>query len=230
MINLSRRSTLFFLQIIFVNIILLSISHANSVPAPQKLMEDTSAQMIKEFMAKSDAIKTDPEIAHQLIKNNLVPNINFPLMSRWVLGKNWRKATPAQQQEFIAEFQNLVVKFYSSALLQFLEQNDLNEDIIQFKPFRGKLKDKYATVRSQVIPPGGAEPVKVSYDLYYGKSGKWQVYDVTIEGISLVTTYRSSFKSIISKKGMDALLTELKDKNSALNSAENTPRISAKIK
>ncbi|MCU7819600.1 MAG: ABC transporter substrate-binding protein [gamma proteobacterium symbiont of Lucinoma myriamae] len=231
MFNLSRRITLIFLQMIFINIVLLSISYADSIPVPQKLMEETSAQMIKEFMANTEAIKADPHIAHKLINDNLVPKINFPLMSRWVLGKNWRKATPAQQQEFIKEFQSLVVEFYSKALLQFLEDNKLHEDLIKFMPFRGKIKDKYATVRSQVYPPSGAQPVRVNYDLYHSKkSGLWQVYDVTIEGISLVTTYRSSFKQIISQKGMDALLAELKDKNSALNSSENTAQLITKEK
>ncbi|MCK5664909.1 MAG: ABC transporter substrate-binding protein [Thiotrichaceae bacterium] len=203
------------------------MSYADSVPVPQKLMEDTSRQMVKAFMENTEAIKTDPQIAHQLINDNLVPNINFPLMSRWVLGKYWRKATAAQRQEFIVGFQALVVKFYSSALLEFLEKNNINEDIIKFKPFRGELKGKYATVRSQVNPPGGAQPVMVNYDLYFGKAGTWQVYDVSIEGISLVTTYRSSFKQIISQKGMDTLLAELKDKNSTLNNSENTSQLTA---
>jgi len=219
------RCTRLLLSTMLINIVLLSMSYADSVPVPQKLMEDTSRQMVKAFMENTEAIKTDPQIAHQLINDNLVPKINFPLMSRWVLGKNWRKATAAQRQEFIVEFQALVVKFYSSALLEFLENSNINEDIIKFKPFRVELKDKYAMVRSQVNPPGGGEPVKVNYDLYYGKAGKWQVYDVTIEGISLVTTYRSSFKQIISQKGMDALLAELKDKNSTLINSEKTSQL-----
>ena len=150
-------------------------------------------------------------------------------MSRWVLGKNWKKASPEQQQKFIAEFQKLVVKFYSKALVQFLSQNNLTDDIITFTPFRGKLDGKYATVRSQVNPLNGAAPVKVNYDLYLSKkTGLWQVYDVSVEGISLVTTYRSSFKQIISQKGMDALLSELANKNSKLNNPEAKPQIEKK--
>jgi len=134
-------------------------------------------------------------------------------MSRWVLGKNWRKATPSQKEEFQIEFQSLVIKFYSEALLQFLQDNQINKDMIKFMPFRGTIKDKYATVRSQIYPPSGAEAIKVNYELYYGKSKQWQVYDVKIEGISLVSTYRSSFNNIVSKKGMDTLILELKNKN-----------------
>ena len=219
MFNLFNRATLAIIQSIGITLILISGTYADAVPIPQKLMEDTSKKMIAAFQAQTEAIRTDPKIADQLINDNLVPNINFPLMSRWVLGKNWKKATPEQRQTFIAEFQKLVVKFYSKALVQFLSQNNLTDDIITFTPFRGKLEGKYATVRSQVNPLNGAAPVKVNYDLYLSKkTGLWQVYDVSVEGISLVTTYRSSFKQIISQKGMDALLNELKDKNSSINS------------
>ena len=226
MFNLFNRATLAIIQSIGITLILISGTYADAVPIPQKLMEDTSKKMIAAFQAQTEAIRTDPKIADQLINDNLVPNINFPLMSRWVLGKNWKKATPEQRQTFIAEFQKLVVKFYSKALVQFLSQNNLTDDIITFIPFRGKLEGKYATVRSQVNPLNGAAPVKVNYDLYHRKkTGLWQVYDVSVEGISLVTTYRSSFKQIISQKGMDALLDELKDKNSSINSPKEKPLV-----
>jgi phospholipid transport system substrate-binding protein len=205
------------LQAIFLGLLLISIAHADSTVVPQQLMEQTSKEMVKAFMDQTETIRKDPQVAHRLIDENLVPKINFPLMSRWVLGKNWKIASPEQQQEFIVAFRELVIKFYSKALVQYLEKNNLTEDIITFIPFRGKIDSKYATVRSQVNPPNGAEPVKVNYDLYHSKSGQWQVYDVSVEGVSLVTTYRSSFNNIIKNKGMDALLAELKDKNSQLN-------------
>lgn len=229
MFNLFNRATLAIMQSIVIALILISGTYADSVPAPQQLMEDTSKKMIAAFQEKTEAIRTDSKVADQLINDNLVPKINFPLMSRWVLGKNWKKASPEQQQKFIAEFQKLVVKFYSKALVQFLSQNNLTDDIITFTPFRGKLDGKYATVRSQVNPLNGAAPVKVNYDLYLSKkTGLWQVYDVSVEGISLVTTYRSSFKQIISQKGMDALLSELENKNSKLNNPEAKPQIAKK--
>lgn len=220
-----------FMQSVVLALLLFSNTYAQSgaeapTVEPQKLMEDTSREMIQAFMAQTEAIRKDPEVANRLINENLVPNINFTLMSRWVLGRNWKKATKEQQQEFIKEFKLLVVKFYSRALIEYLQSNELSQDMITFIPFRGELKGKYATVRSQVNPPNGNEPVKVNYDLYLSKkTKKWQVYDVSVEGISLVTTYRSSFKQIITQKGMDALLTELKDKNSKLNSLGVKPQV-----
>jgi phospholipid transport system substrate-binding protein len=217
MINLSINKTITLIQVIITSLLLFSTVYADT-PKPQQLMEETSRKMIVQFQANSTKIHNDPQIALSLINDNLVPKINFPLMSRWVLGKNWKKASKPQQQLFIHRFQKLVVKFYSKALLEYLTTNSINDDIITFIPFRGKLKGKYATVRSHVNPPNGAKPINVNYELYHSKkTGLWQVYDVSVEGISLVTSYRSSFKQIISQKGMDALLLELKNKTSAVN-------------
>ncbi len=233
MFNYFRHTTVQAVFVLFISLFCVSTAYAesastDSIPVPQQLMEDTSKEMIQAFKESTEAIRNDPGVAHQLINEHLVPKVNFPLMSRWVLGKNWKKATPVQQTEFVAEFQTLVVKFYSKALIQFLSKNNLTDDIITFHPFRGNLKGKYATIRSQVNPLGGGVPIKVNYDLYHNKSGQWQVYDVSVEGISLVTTYRSSFKQIVSKKGMDALLAELKNKNSSLYKDEPKPLIAEK--
>ncbi|MCU7834745.1 MAG: ABC transporter substrate-binding protein [gamma proteobacterium symbiont of Taylorina sp.] len=200
--------------------LLLSDSFAASVPEPQRILEETSKRMIKLFIEKSEDIRKDPEIAHILIQDSLITKINFELMSRWVLGRNWKKASPAQQHEFVRVFKALVIKFYSKGLIGYLAKHDLEEDVITFKPFRGKISSKYVTVRSFVKPPGNAEPVNVDYDLYHNRAGQWQVYDVSIEGISLVTSYRSSFKKIIKEEGMDALLSQLREKNIKLDKSK----------
>ena len=204
------------IQALLVVLFLTSVSYADSIPEPQRIMEETSKKMIKAFMTQTDAIRKDPQVAHDLIRGSLVPKVNFKLMSRWVLGSNWKAASTQQQHEFVKEFKELVIKFYSKGLLQYLSKNDLKEDLISFRPFRGKLDSKYTTIRSLVHPPKGGEPIKVNYEMYHNKAGKWQVYDVSIEGISLVTTYRSSFKQIIKQKGMDALLSELREKNTRI--------------
>jgi len=221
----SHNLFIYLLRILLLSVLLVSYSQASTPGEPQQIMEKTAKQMLNAFIREEEAISKDPDIAFDLINTNLVPKINFPLMSRWVLGKNWKKASLIQRQQFIAEFKTLVVEFYTHALIQYLQGNNLSTDIITFKPFRGKKNSKYATVRSQVNPPNGANPIKVNYDLYRNKKGLWQVYDVTIEGISLVTTYRSSFKQIISQQGMDGLLKELKNKNSTLINPKKTSQL-----
>jgi len=206
----------------------MSNSFANSTPEPQRMMEETSQKMIRLFIDKSDNIRKDPGVAHALIQDSLVPKINFELMSRWVLGRNWKKSSSDQQLEFTRAFKELVIKFYSKGLISYLSKHELKEGVIIFKPFRGKIKSKYVTVRSTVNPPGNTAPVNVNYDLYHNRAGQWQVYDVTIEGISLVTSYRSSFKKIIKEKGMESLLAQLRDKNSKLDQSESVELITNK--
>ena len=206
-----------FLFSILLSLCCISLSFANTVPEPQRILEKTSTEMLQLFMEKSDDISKDPEIAHTLIREHLISKINFKLMSRWVLGSNWKKSTPEQQQEFVIVFKELVIKFYSKALLEYLSKYELEPGLISFKPFAGKIKGKYTTIRSLINPPGGAEPINVNYDMYHNKAGQWQVYDISIEGISLVTSYRSSFKKVIKEQGMDALLSQLREKTLKLN-------------
>ena len=204
-------------SLLCINFMLLSTGFANSTPEPQRIMEDTSREMIQFLIDKSDDIRKDPEVAHTKIRTHLIKQINFKLMSRWVLGSNWKKASAEQQQEFIQVFKGLVIKFYSQALIEYLSSNELAVGIISFKPFRGKTDSKYATIRSSINPPGNPEPINVNYDLYHNKAGKWQVYDISIEGISLVTSYRSSFRKVIKEQGMQALISQLREKTSKLN-------------
>jgi len=196
-------------------------AYAESLPEPQLVMEETSKRMVQAFIDHSEAINKNPQLAHDLINENLLPKINFTLMSRYVLGKNWKKATPAQQQEFITQFRELLIKFYSRALLQYLQSNKIHADIITFKPFRGKKDSRYVTVRSLLNPPDGAAAIQVNYELYQSKkSGLWQVYDLSIEGISMVTNYRTSFNESIAKNGIDGLIKELKDKVKTLKQSK----------
>lgn len=197
----------FFIAILCL--LLAPLTQANATD-PQSLLEDTSKVMLKALHDNTPAIRQDPQIAYDLIDQHLLPNIDFDLMSRWVLGKNWRKATVDQQNEFILQFRSLVTQFYTKALLDYLQTNDVDENLIVFQPFKGSDHDKYATVRSRITPPDGQPPVQVNYELRRNKADEWKVYDVSVEGVSLVTTYRSSFNQIVAKSGMDGLIDEVR--------------------
>lgn len=206
-----------FFSSLLISMFLVSISLANFIPEPQRILEEASKEMIQLFIEKSDDIRQEPEIAHHLIREYIISKINFKLMSRWVLGSNWKKASPDQRQKFLTVFKQLIIKFYSKTLIEYLVKNNLAADIIIFKTFHGKINSKYVTIRSSINPSGGAEPVNVNYDMYHNKAGLWQIYDITIEGISLVTSYRSSFKKIVKEQGMDSLISQLQDKTSQID-------------
>ena len=127
-------------------------------------------------------------------------------MSRWVLGKYWRQANSDQQARFVSEFRTLLVRTYAKALLEYTDEK------IVFPPMPALAEGSdEATVRSEVQLDHG-DPVSINYSLHR-KNGAWKVYDIAIDGISLVTNYRGSFASQIRDQGMEAMLAKLVERN-----------------
>lgn len=198
-------------------LLFLPLTASSSDLAPHELVVQVTEKLEQELFDKSNELKDNPKLTSQLIEKHLVPHINFPLMSRYVLGKNWRKADKQQREEFIVLFHDLLVKFYSKAFVKYLKTNTINKGMIEFLPFRGKKGSKYATVKSKLVHKKSAPPIAVNYQLYQGKTKGWKVYDINVEGISLVTSYRSNFNQLIKQKGITGLLADLQEKINKLN-------------
>jgi phospholipid transport system substrate-binding protein len=126
-------------------------------------------------------------------------------MTRIAMARNWRLASPEQQKELTREFRTLLVRTYSTALTSYRDQ------AIEFKPLRARPEDTEVTVRSEVRQPG-AQPVSIDYEMEKTPDS-WKVYDVTIGGVSLVTTYRETFAAEVREHGVDGLIKALASKN-----------------
>jgi phospholipid transport system substrate-binding protein len=126
-------------------------------------------------------------------------------MSRSVLGKHWLNATEKQREAFVHEFRVLLVRTYSTALLEYHDQS------IEYLPLRGEAGATDVTVRTEVRRSNGPS-IPISYDLYFS-NGQWLVYDVNIDRVSLVANYRSSFSTQIRRDGLDSLLEQLNKRN-----------------
>jgi phospholipid transport system substrate-binding protein len=131
--------------------------------------------------------------------------VDFSRVSSLVLGKYWGRATPEQREAFSREFKRLLVRTYATT---FLELEDWEIRFLTFPPGAG---DTDVTVRTEVIHPAGP-PVGVVYRLRRDQDG-WKAYDVVIEGISLVTNYRSSFAREVRRYGMDRLIERIAELN-----------------
>jgi len=143
-----------------------------------------------------------------LVEEKVLPHFNFTRMTALAMGANWRKATPEQQQALVNEFRTLLVRTYSTALSAYRNQ------VIEVKPLRAKPDDADVTVRSEV-KQSGTEPVTLDYSMEKTPNG-WKVYDVTVGGVSLVTTYRDAFANEVRNVGVDGLIKALADKNRQL--------------
>ena len=179
---------------------------------PQQLIQTMSQQFESELITHQQKIKNNPAITDDLITKHLVANVDFLLMSRYVLGKNWNNATTQEKDDFVQLFETLLIRFYSKAFIEYLKTNNIEKGMISYLPFRAKSGSKYVKVKTEIKLSPDKPTVQVDYSLYQGKKTGWKIYDISVEGISLVSSYRSSFNGIIKKETMSGLITHLRNK------------------
>ena len=171
----------------------------------EDLVRTTTEQMLAVLRAERELLKAQPDRIYYLVDDIVLPHFDFSRMSRWVLGKHWRSATPGQRTRFVKEFKGLLVRTYATALLAYSDER------VEILPPRTGPQVTRATVRTEIRRSGGP-PIPINYSMYY-KNGLWKVHDVTIDGISLVTNYRSAFGAQIARMGLEGLIQRLKAHN-----------------
>ena len=175
-------------------------------PAPDVLVKTITDEVAATIAKDKDIQAGDTAKAAALIEAKIVPHFDFTRMARLAMGRNWRAATPEQQKQIAEEFKTLLVRTYSTALVNYKGQP------INYKPLRAKPEDDEVTVRSDVKPSGGGQPVEIDYEMEKTPAG-WKIYDVKVGGVSLVTTYRDTFASEVRERGIEGLIKSLAAKN-----------------
>lgn len=168
---------------------------------PDVLARTTTQEVLAILKQDRDIQNGNQSKVYQLVETKILPIFDFNRMTQLVIGKHWPRATAKQKQDLVTEFRNLMVRTYSSSLMAF------NNQTVDFKPLAMKPGDSDVTVRSEIRQPGG-QPIPINYSMYKTSFG-WKVYDVTIDGVSLVTNYRSSFSNTIRQDGIDGLISTL---------------------
>ena len=195
-------------------LLLLSSQAVGSEPNPDDalgLVRTTTQLVLSEVKADEAAIQSDPVHAYRIVEKHVSPHVDLERSSRWVLGKHWRRASDAQKLRFIAEFRMLLLNTYASALAA-------NPSVtIEYLPLKESRRKGVAIVRTR-IPQQTGRPISVHYRMYNGKTG-WKLFDVSIEGVSMVSTYRSSFSQLVKDRGLDGLIDDLATKNRARSDA-----------
>jgi len=176
------------------------------VEEPQALVKTATEEMLLALKDNEEQLAEDPSLIYGLVQDILMPNFDFNKMSKLALGKNWRKANTEQRERFTEEFRLLLVRTYSTAMLEYTDEE------IRFLPFHDDLKKKKVKVKMEILQSGGPS-IPMALSMYLNKENAWKVYDVKIDGISLVTTYRSTFATEIRNKGMDKLIKRLSARN-----------------
>jgi phospholipid transport system substrate-binding protein len=185
-------------------------SHAFADVAPDALARSVTDDVLAIVRADKDLQAGNAQKVAQLVETKVLPHFNFVRMTQLALAKNWRQASPEQQKVLTDEFKTLLVRTYTTAFMQYKNQT------IEIRPLRMSPSDTDVVVKTAVRQPTG-QPVAVDYSME--KAGPtWKVYDVKIEGISLVENYRNTFNGEIQRGGVDGLIRTLQNKNKSLAS------------
>ena len=196
----------FVLVVVSISLFCGSFAYADdSIDDPQALVKNTTVKMFAKLKAEKQNLDKNPDLIFGMVSEIVLPHFDFIAMSKWVLGKNWNAASRAQKIGFIKAFRELMVRTYSVALLEYTD----NE--IKYKPLRDDVTKGDVTVKTQTASSKG-DPVAINYSLHKKKKG-WKVYDISVEGVSLIATYKTSFGSEIKQKGIDQLIARLQKHN-----------------
>lgn len=173
--------------------------------APDVLVKSVTAEVIAVIRQDKDVQAGVPAKIGEVVESKILPLFDFTRMTQLAVARNWRLATPEQQKSLTSEFRTLLVRTYSTALANYRDQ------VIEFKPLRAAPGDNEVTVKSIVKQPSG-DALTMDYEMEKTAAG-WKVFDIKVDGISLITTYRETFASKVRTDGVDGLINSLVDKN-----------------
>jgi phospholipid transport system substrate-binding protein len=178
-----------------------------NMPEPEALIRNTVDEVLAIVKQDKDIQAGNKKKVNELVDAKVLPHFSFTHMTRLAVGKNWRNATPEQKKALEIEFRNLLVRTYTTAFTTYKDQE------VEVKPLKVANDATDVTVKTFILNKG-KPPLPVNYDMEKTANG-WKVYDLSIEGVSLVTNYRGTFAEQIQKNGIDGLIKTLVEKNQA---------------
>ena len=172
---------------------------------PQQLIKQTTDKVLGEIRANSEVYKVAPDQLYALVDEVVLPHFNFVAMTNLALGRHRKEFDTTQKSRIVSEFRALLVRTYGKALVEYNDQEITYLDMV------GSIEKGKVKVKTEIVQAGGAA-IPLDYSLRLGKQG-WKVYDIKVDGISLVTNYRSSFAREIKKNGVEGLISLLHERN-----------------
>ena len=184
-----------------------TMSLASAGPAPDMLVKLTTDEVLAIVRNDKGIQAGDTKRIYDLVDAKVLPHFDFEHMTQLAIGKYWNRVTSEQKKRLVREFRTLLVRTYSSSL------RDFGESDVKVKPLNLRPGDNAVIVKTEVQQPG-AQPLPIDYRMER-TAGGWKAYDITVDGVSLVTNYRSSFANEIRAKGIDGLIETLAAKNAS---------------
>ena len=185
---------------------------AGNADSPDEAVKRATRHILDAVQEQRVALEKDPTDVRKLVDEFIAPLVDFEVMGRLVLGRHWRTASTQQQQDFVREFRQFLVRFYAEAVTQYIIVKGIPEQIeVQVLPARYDPGKPTARVQTRILQ-SGRPPLSVDYTLYR-RDHEWRAVDLKLESISLVINYRQSFANKIQAEGLDALIANLASRN-----------------
>jgi len=193
------------------------VAQAAEEQSPEALVKQVTAEVL-------DAVKSDKQLAAgdrekvlKLAEEKVMPHIDFEETTRLAVGRAWSQASAEQKKALVTEFRRMLVRVYSNAIQPYQGQT------VQVSPVRMKPGDTEATVHNTFKRASGGAPVGFDYSMRKTEQG-WKIYDIVVEGVSLVLTYRSEFDGVVKQQGIDGLIKALASKNAPAAVGGSAPK------
>ncbi len=194
-------------KIIFTFFGLLICTMAWAISSPVDLLQNTSNQLISALQRNQATLKTKPQIVYGIVNQILLPHVDVMSMSSKALGRDaWLRATPAQKQAFAQQFVTLLIRTYSSALAQYTNER------VNFLPLRGDYNNQSRVQVKSVIVRESGPSINLSYRMMR-VDGQWMLYDFSVDGVSIIESFRSQFVEELQHSGIDGLISKLAQHN-----------------
>ncbi len=180
-------------------------TYANAIDdrKPEQIVEDTSTAVLNAINGDNERLREDSALINQLINDTVIPIIDLDSMGKLILGKYWKQANEEQRADFIAEFKDMLIRTYAKSLV------DYGHAKVNVLPARDQQERKYYTVKSELDVGSGKAPLQVAYIFRKNKQTEWKVFDLAVDGLSLVKNFRTSFSQEIRETSLDALIARL---------------------
>jgi hypothetical protein len=192
-----------FAKIVVISTALFAMQSVMANDNPYLLMQNASDKLFSDIKANQAKITQDPNYLKNIVRQDLMPYVHVNYAGSLVLGQHFKTTTPEQRNKFFTAFDQFIVQAYAQALTMYKDQK---VEIEQPKD----VSDSKVSIRVKVIQSGNQAPINLNF--YWrknSKDGKWQVYDMAAEGVSMVDTKKQEWSSILRKDGIDALTEQV---------------------
>ncbi len=184
--------------------------------APDQLVQKITDEVLAAIKSDKQLAAGDKQKAIKLAEEKVLPYIDFEQATRLAVGRAWSQASAEQKKRLVGEFRNMLVRTYSNAISAYQGQT------LKVLPARGKQDPEDTVVRTQFVRAGG-QPLPIEFHMRQADK-TWKVYDIVVEGVSLVMTYRSEFDAVVKQEGIDGLIKRLAQKNAPAAVGGSAPK------